>query len=250
MNEIYDSVIIEDSSDIIDGLVSELASICSAKVVDNFVDGLSYIAENNIKILFCLSRYSISFEERVISFVDKVNEINPFIVKIIFDCPSDWIKNRTDLINKYNLIVFPSGCDNSEICESIKNNVYTDDNKIKRRFSRVDWPLNVQISFDDSAKETITRNVLSISGNGAYISSENFMPRKNDRLTLTISFKDFKLFTDSEVVWLNGSKQKPNLPEGFAVTFIDIGFASQKVIDSIIKDKIIKRVLFDFKTGT
>ena len=249
MDKIYDGIVIENDSTVIEGLISKLSDLYPIKVIDNFVDGLTCIAENNIKILFCLTRYSMSFEERLVSFIDKTNEINPFIIKIVLDCPLDWIEERAELIEKYSLITLPVDTNVDKISKLIKDNVYNDEKTIRRRFSRVDWPLNVKISLDGNSKEPMIRNVLSISGNGAYISSENFMPRQNDKMTLTISFKDFKLFTDAEVVWLNNDKQKPDLPEGFAVTFIDIGLASQKVIDDIIKDKIIKRVLFDFKTG-
>ncbi len=245
----YDSLIIEKDASKAENMASSLSDIGTAYTTDNFVDALEYIIANNIKLVFCITRYTMSFEERIISFIDKVNEVNSIIINVVIDCPADWIENRKDLISKYNLILLPENSTESEINDAIRNKMYSNNTESKRQFSRVDWPLNVNISENRDFKKQITRNVLSISGNGAYISSENFMPQKDDMLTLTISFKDFKLFTEAKVVWLNNNKQKPNLPEGFAVTFIDTSLASQKVIDDIIKDKIIKRVLFDFKAG-
>ena len=103
------------------------------------------------------------------------------------------------------------------------------------------------IAYKDKIRGTIDRNILSISGNGAYISSDTNIPDKGDMLGLTISFKDFKLFTEAKVVWINNENQKPDLPKGFAVQFIDIGMASQKIIDQIIRDKLLQELLVELK---
>ena len=101
--------------------------------------------------------------------------------------------------------------------------------------------------YKDKIKNSIDRNILSISGNGAYISSDTSIPDKGDMLGLTISFKDFKLFTEAKVVWVNDDNKKPEFPKGFAVQFIDIGPASQKIIDQIIRDKLLQEILIEYK---
>lgn len=147
-------------------------------------------------------------------------------------------------------LIFHRNTDVSVIVQSIQNEVskiLDDGNKKRRQYSRVNWPLNVIIAYKDKIRGTIDRNILSISGNGAYISSDTNIPDKGDMLGLTISFKDFKLFTEAKVVWINNENQKPDLPKGFAVQFIDIGMASQKIIDQIIRDKLLQELLVELK---
>lgn len=241
-------LLVEDNPILVKSFVSELEKICEMKSTKDLTEALAFIANNNTELAFFVVHYNMVFEERLISFVDKVDEINPFILKIIIDCKEDWIKNRTELIKKYNIIAIKQNEKIENIISNIKNLLSIGAKTTRRHFSRIDWPLSVKISFEDKAMEPVKKNILSISGNGAFIHSENYMPLVGQSLTLTISFKDFKLFTKADVVWLNDKNQKQDLPIGFAVIFTDIGPASQKVIDNIIKDKLVKRTLFEFKS--
>ena len=132
---------------------------------------------------------------------------------------------------------------NNVLLQHVNNN----DSSQRRQYSRVNWPLNVIVSYKDKMRGTMERNILSISGNGAYIRSDINIPNKGDMLGLTISFKDFKLFTEAKVVFINNGTERPNFPKGFAVQFIDIGVASQKIIDQIIRDKLLQEILIEYE---
>ena len=204
---------------------------------------LAYIIENNLDIYFYIMRYKEEDKDSIKFFSDKIREINPQIKLVLTDIPDE-----SEIDEYSNAITFVKNTDVNSIIQAIKNHISkaADNNSKRRQYSRVNWPLNVVIAYKDKIRGTIDRNILSISGNGAYISSDTNIPEKGDMLGLTISFKDFKLFTEAKVVWINNDKQKPDLPKGFAVQFIDIGMASQKIIDQIIRDKLLQEILLEF----
>ena len=169
-------------------------------------------------------RISNENEDSVKFFADKIKEINPQIKLVIIESENGALDEK-----KYNdALIFTKQIDAEHIVSSIKKYIENiDDNQKRRQYSRVNWPLHVII--------------------GAYISSDTSIPDKGDMLGLTISFKDFKLFTEAKVVWVNDDNKKPEFPKGFAVQFIDIGPASQKIIDQIIRDKLLQEILIEYK---
>ncbi|WP_300368005.1 PilZ domain-containing protein [Brachyspira sp.] len=207
---------------------------------------LAHILENNLDIYFYIIRYNKNEKDVINTFIEKIKKINPQIRLVLTDILDDFDTNLYP-----NSLIFHKNTDTNVIVQAIQSEVnkISDEeaNKKRRQYSRVNWPLNVIIAYKDKIRGTIDRNILSISGNGAYISSDTNIPDKGDMLGLTISFKDFKLFTEAKVVWINNEKQKPDLPKGFAVQFIDIGMASQKIIDQIIRDKLLQELLVEFK---
>lgn len=205
---------------------------------------LAYIIENNLNIYFYIIKYSENEKDSINLFVEKIKQINPQIKLVLTDVFDDFDANIYP-----DALIFHKNTDASTIVQAIQAEIskMSENGKKRRQYSRVNWPLNVIIAYKDKIRGTIDRNILSISGNGAYISSDTNIPDKGDMLGLTISFKDFKLFTEAKVVWINNENQKPDLPKGFAVQFIDIGMASQKIIDQIIRDKLLQEILVELK---
>ena len=217
-------------------------------IISSFTDtnsSLPYIIENNLNIYFYIIKYNENEKDSIKFFTDKIRKVNPQIRLVLTDISDDF-----NAENYPNALTFPKNTDIGTIVHTITTEISNnseDSSKRRRQYSRVNWPLNVIIAYKDKIRGTIDRNILSISGNGAYISSDTNIPDKGDMLGLTISFKDFKLFTEAKVVWINNDNQKPDLPKGFAVQFIDIGMASQKIIDQIIRDKLLQEILVEFK---
>ena len=210
---------------------------------DSIPASLTYLVDNNINISFAVIKLSSDISKVILSFLENINSINPFI-KIVAIETNDAIQSQfSDIIKKYNIITVSDTEDSDTLISRIQSNLLPEDAP-KRKYSRVNWPLNVKVSFlDDKEKQSFDSNVLSISANGAYISHEDEIPAKATRLGLTISFKNFKLFTESYVVWTNDANQKPSFSRGFAVDFRDMSLISQKIIDEIIKDKILQDIL-------
>ena len=238
-------VIIENNPSILTKYKNAFNNIFDISTFNDTSSSLGYILENNLNIYFYIIRYSESDKDSINLFVKKVQKINPQIKLVITD-----VSDSFDESEYPYALIFHRNTDASIIVQAVQNEVskiLDDGNKKRRQYSRVNWPLNVIIAYKDKIRGTIDRNILSISGNGAYISSDTNIPDKGDMLGLTISFKDFKLFTEAKVVWINNDNQKPDLPKGFAVQFIDIGMASQKIIDQIIRDKLLQELLVELK---
>ncbi len=247
MNSVYSSVVVGGDSKLVSKLSACFESSCSIAEYSDVVEALSYVVSNNTEILFCLVKFDFMPEAKLISLINKINEINPFIAKILYDVPANFIEIQSGFIKTNNAIIIEQGCSSEQVVKELEKHSEIDGTNLKRRFSRVAWPLKVKVEFADSSKEPFIENVLSVSCSGAYINSPSFTPKEKDKLDLTISFKLFKLFTNAEVVWVNDGLKKPELPRGFAVEFVNIGTASQKVMDDIIKDEIVKKVLVDFE---
>ncbi|WP_297296563.1 PilZ domain-containing protein [uncultured Brachyspira sp.] len=238
------AVIIENDPSILSKYKTAFSNLFSISSFADTNSSLAYIIENNLSIYFYIIRYNESEKDSIKFFTDKISKINPQIKLVLTNISEDF-----DTSLYPNALIFPKNTDVSAIVQSISNEIskFEENSKRRRQYSRVNWPLNVIIAYKDKIRGTIDRNILSISGNGAYISSDTNIPDKGDMLGLTISFKDFKLFTEAKVVWINNENQKPDLPKGFAVQFIDIGMASQKIIDQIIRDKLLQEILVEFK---
>lgn len=238
-------VIIENNPSILMKYKSAFNNEFDISTFNDTNSSLAYILENNLNIYFYIIRYNEDEKDSINLFIEKVKRINPQIKLVLTDVLDGFDKN----LYPYSLI-FYKNTDASIIVDAIQTEIskMSDESIQKRRqYSRVNWPLNVIIAYKDKIRGSIDRNILSISGNGAYISSDTNIPEKGDILGLTISFKDFKLFTEAKVVWINNEKEKPDLPKGFAVQFIDIGMASQKIIDQIIRDKLLQELLVELK---
>ncbi|WP_295161521.1 PilZ domain-containing protein [uncultured Brachyspira sp.] len=237
-------VIIENNPSVLMKYKNAFNNMYDISTFNDTSSSLPHIIENNLNIYFYIMKYNDHEKDSISLFIEKIKQINPQIKLVLTDVDEDFNSNLYD-----NALIFNKNTDISAIVNAIEIEIskISDDGKKRRQYSRVNWPLNVIIAYKDKIRGTIDRNILSISGNGAYISSDTNIPEKGDMLGLTISFKDFKLLTEAKVVWINNENQKADLPKGFAVQFVDIGMASQKIIDQIIKDKLLQEILVELK---
>lgn len=234
-------VFIENEPLILEKYKSPLGASFDITIFKDTNSSLAYIIENNLNIYFYILRATKN--NSVKFFADKIKEINPQIKLVVIESENSALdEKRFD-----NALIFPKEIDIEHIVSRITQYVENISDGQRRQYSRVNWPLHVIIGYKDKSRNSIDRNILSISGNGSYISSDTSIPNKGDMLGLTISFKDFKLFTEAKVVWINDGNKKPDLPKGFAVQFVDIGPASQKIIDQIIRDKLLQEILIEYK---
>ena len=236
------AVLIESDSNIIEKYNNGLSASFDITTFKDTHSSMSYIIKNNIDIYFYMIRYNEKDENSIAFFADKIKDINPQIKLVIIEAEDDFNKDKYPYA-----IIFNKKSEMSYINDILLQNVNNNDTSQRRQYSRVNWPLNVIIAYKDKMRGTMERNILSISGNGAYIRSDINIPNKGDMLGLTISFKDFKLFTEAKVVFINNGTERPNFPKGFAVQFIDIGVASQKIIDQIMRDKLLQEILIEYE---
>lgn len=235
-------VFIESDNSILEKYKKSFEEAFDITIFNDANSSLGYIIDNNLSIYFYAIRLTKNNEDSVKFFADKIKNVNPQIKLVIIE--SDGSVDE----NKYkDALIFPKKIEPGHIISSVMKYIENINEGQRRQYSRVNWPLHVIISYKDKSRNSIDRNILSISGNGAYICSDTSIPDKGDMLGLTISFKDFKLFTEAKVVWINDNNKKPEFPKGFAVQFIDIGPASQKIIDQIIRDKLLQEILVEYK---
>lgn len=243
-NERYSGILIENDTRLKSKYKKHVEKHFNITVFEDTKSSLPYVLTNSSNVSFCLLRLLFDDIRIIIAFLEKLLSLNPFI-KIIFIESNNLIESRyIGFIEKYKAVSITSVAEPNEIIKTINLSIH-DANLPKRKYSRVDWPLNAKVTFkNDDGEKTFETNVLSISGNGAYIEDSDNVLQKDNIIDITISFKDFKLFTQARVVWTNDGTQKRDYPEGYAVTFIDITQISQKVIDDIIKDKILEDIVF------
>lgn len=217
------------------------------EIFNDVEDSIEYLIKDNLNISFCIIDCSSAESKKIFSFIDKVHRVNNLIKIILVEVKNDFEKENKANIEKYSVESYNNRADTEKVFDYVFNMI-SNLKDAKRKYSRVNWPLNVNITFlSDKKKPRIERHILSISGNGAYICSDDHIPAKDEKLNLNITFKDFKLMTEALVVWTNEDGKKSEYPCGFAVSFIDIGHISQKIIDDIIKDKLLQEILVDMK---
>ncbi|WP_295296150.1 PilZ domain-containing protein [uncultured Brachyspira sp.] len=236
------AVLIESDSNIIEKYKNGLSASFDISTFKDTHSSMSYIIKNNVDIYFYMIRYNEKDENSISFFADKIKDINPQIKLVIIETEDNFNKDKYPYA-----IVFNNKSEMAHINDILLQYVNNNDSSQRRQYSRVNWPLNVIIAYKDKMRGTMERNILSISGNGAYIRSDINIPSKGEMLGLTISFRDFKLFTEAKVVFINNGTERPNFPKGFAVQFIDIGMASQKIIDQIIRDKLLQEILIEYE---
>jgi len=243
-NKRYSGILIENDTRLKSKYKKHLANDFDLTIFEDTKSSLPFVLSNNGNISFCLLRLLLDDIRVIITFIEKLHSINPF-VKIIFIESSELIESRyVKIIDKYKAMSITNVDNPSEIIKSINLSI-SDSNLPQRKYSRVDWPLQAKVAFKNANRtNTFETNILSISGNGAYIEDSDNVPEKDESIDLTILFKDFKLFTQATVVWTNDGTQKKDYPKGYAVTFVDITQISQRVIDDIIQDKILEDIVF------
>lgn len=239
----YSGVLIENDTRLKNKYKKHISPHFDIKVFDFFELALPYILASVNTTSFCMFRILLSDIRDVINFLEKLHSINPFI-KVIFIESTTLIDTRyAGFIEKYNAISITNIDDGSNIVNTIESAVMNTED-YKRKYTRTNWPLSARIYFHKNKdKKLIEKNILSISANGAFIEDNDNIPLKDDMIDITILFKDFKLFTKATVVWINDGIIKKEYSKGYAITFIDITTVSQRVLDSMIQDEILKNIL-------
>ncbi len=108
----------------------------------------------------------------------------------------------------------------------------------KRGRQRFDWPLNGTLRTADGW--TRSYRVRLISASGAFLETPTETPPPGLKASLTVSFRDFSILTEVEVLSArHGTRQG----SGFGVRFLSLTEGSQRVIDHIVKDGLMKHLL-------
>jgi hypothetical protein len=121
----------------------------------------------------------------------------------------------------------------------IEAHVQALERKDKRRRQRFDWPLLGKLRLGDAPE--LSLRVRAISASGAFLEASGPSPVPGSRGFISVQFKDFAILSGCEV--LPTRPPAGNLPAGFGVRFTDLTPASQKVIDSIVQDELIRSLI-------
>jgi hypothetical protein len=111
--------------------------------------------------------------------------------------------------------------------------------KDKRKRRRFDWPLVGQLRIGATPVQSL--RVRAISASGAFLEAPEPTPVPGCTGTIQIEFKDFSIFTSCEI--LSPRPAAGHLPAGFGVRFTDLTQASQKVLDDIIQDELVRSLM-------
>ena len=118
--------------------------------------------------------------------------------------------------------------------------------KDKRIHQRFDWPLEGTLRVSD----TLWRRyrVRAISASGAFLEADGVPPAAGTSAMLSIRFADFSLLSDVEV--MQPREATPTLPRGFGVRFTSLTEGSQRVVDHIVQDELVRHLLGDSSVET
>lgn len=188
-----------------------------------------------------LMRYNVFPSEDFVFFVKKVKKVNPMIKIAVYEATEKWIETHNETLETNNVIVMESGISEENLMMAVDDFLNMPVSE-RRRFNRVDWPLKMLVR-EKYPDELL--NVMSVSGGGALVKKEDRLPKQGERFHINLFFKDFKLLTEAEVVRVNEERSE-HVPVGFAVKFLNVSKGSQKVIDEIVRDKLIKSILFEY----
>lgn len=221
------------------------ANVTVVSTIENALD--TFISRPGLDC-FVIRAKALPDDEEVF-LLEKLHSINGPVVLIVIEASEQWIAGHKALCRASHVETVRIEDGDEGILQVLRShNSLKEENR--RQYSRVRWPLTVSILTKEGHIEKKDLHVLSISGNGAYIKAETFTPAVYDVYMLTIQFKEFKLMTEGRVIWLNSGKEKPDLPKGFAVHFLNIAKPSQKILDQMIHDKLLKTLLFEFRHKT
>ncbi|MCK4907477.1 MAG: PilZ domain-containing protein [Spirochaetes bacterium] len=118
----------------------------------------------------------------------------------------------------------------------------------KRAAHRIDKRLNASLyeigRQDEKEIGTMRRaEVLSLSSNGAFVSARNFDPDVGSEYLFEIDFSDFFFAVKVRIVWSNMDALIGYRPRGFALQFLEMTKAPQKVIQNMIEEDLIESIL-------
>ncbi len=137
------------------------------------------------------------------------------------------------------------------LIDDVKSHLATLASKNRRRHQRFDWPLTGHLIIprqSDSEGNLVVPDridekfrVRSISSSGAFLESETLFPKPGIEGTIMISFHDFKVLTGCRIV--GKRKASGDLLAGFGIEFTDLTAISQAIIDEMVQDELLRRLL-------
>ncbi len=208
------------------------------------VDGKDIIPVNSlhdlaVKIteeddLFCVILQLDNLQEDA-DFLISIKKCFP-ILPVIVLCTEVKADNITE--PDFSLIKFNG--DKEEVKNRLKTSISNIKVSNKRENRRFKWPLKGYLSFDK--KNWDKYFIKSISSSGAFLECRTAIPDPGTKAILRIIFKNFKMYTNCEI--LDPRMASSNLPDGFGVEFTKFSKPSRKIINNIIDDALVK-VLID-----
>lgn len=117
-----------------------------------------------------------------------------------------------------------------------------------RREHRVDWRLTAYLFRHDELDRKLSGSgrpveVISLSANGAYVTSGGFVPDDQGTYLFEISFPDFIFLVKGQVVWINLANTVPGKPPGFALRFQNMTRAPQQLLKNMIEADLVDSIL-------
>jgi len=140
--------------------------------------------------------------------------------------------------------LFRGDPEDPDVFKEISSYVLSLKNLPKRGRQRFDWPLNGTLTTGDG--KTRSCRVRQLSASGAFLEAASDIPPSGLKATLSVRFKDFSIFTEVEVLGSRmgyGNQGPGNQGPGFGVKFLSLTEGSQRVIDSIVKDELMRHLL-------
>jgi hypothetical protein len=110
----------------------------------------------------------------------------------------------------------------------------------KRKFYRINWPLNIEFSETFELKNSLKGKILTLSVGGAYVKSNDTAGLKKDmKLICRLEFSLFYFLVESKVVRVINTEADEMNPAGFAVQFFNISEATKNCINRVINDEVV-----------
>jgi hypothetical protein len=122
------------------------------------------------------------------------------------------------------------------LLERLVTHIRSLERKDKRSRQRFDWPLVGHLSVAGGPEQSL--RVRSISSSGAFLEASGPTPIPGVEATISIEFADFSILTTCEI--LPPRPPAGKFPAGFGVRFKDLTEGSQKIIDAIVHDELIR----------
>ncbi len=108
--------------------------------------------------------------------------------------------------------------------------------KNKREANRYDWILHGYIGGE--IREASKYRIRSLGAGGAFLESDGGGPEPGTVNTLRITFQNFQLFTECEI--LERRQSSSNLPAGFGVRFLNLQPKTSELIHRIVNDAVFQ----------
>lgn len=109
----------------------------------------------------------------------------------------------------------------------------------RRQKDRFDWPLQGFLTLD--GRDWRKHALWALSSGGAFLESRSLPPSAGARGRLRIMFQNSSFTTQCEI--LDVRQASSSLPPGFAVRFSSLNEASERLIDRIVRDALLQKLM-------